>query len=303
MTGVAAPVPAVQPEPPVLLKQDALRLRKAEASLRPFQDEKLEHAQKAHSAAMNAFNQARGARSGCEDLYAGRAAEIAAKIDAMQARADKAAHACLESMKGLATEFDASVTKGKKEWRKEFNKRQKENVALNAAADEDVSALAAAIQEEHEACEAHSAAEIEPITKALQAHSEVLGSQVAERQEHQKELREELDTEFSRLRGRLQKEQERRERQCKESRQNVSGYYEELKAKLEEQHASMRQRLEALSGRIAEEKGERAETHQVIVDKMVHIMEEFEKNMSKVRQGAAEHTARLNKLRKQLYQA
>jgi hypothetical protein len=286
-----------------LLKHEAQRLRKAEAALKPFQDEKLGHMEHQHVAGMEAFKMARNARNSVADEYGARAQEIGQKIDAMHARADKEAHQCLESMKGLAVEFDASVAKGKREWRLAFNERKKENTAANEAAEEKISKLDADIQEEHEACLAYSTAEIEPIEAALREHGKVLTQQIEERELHQKELREETAKEFGRLRQRLQREKERRERQCKESRQAAEGPYQELAATLEKEHASVRERLASLSERVAAEKGERAEAHQAIVQKMEHIMDELNKNMTNVRQGASEHKQRLENLRQQLFKA
>lgn len=291
-------------EPAALAKVDAQRLQRAEMQQHQagpaVRQEKLVIYERQHADTAVAFEKARGSRNDRQYEYDDRARFIAERVSDIQGRGDGEALRCLDGMKAYAEEFEAMVTQGKREWKKHLNKFHKEVSTRNQNIEAEIANLNAAITQERDDCLTHSAHEIEPLTEALAAHNANLEAQIAGRDTNHDVLLRELREQFQRLRGRLRTEQRSREQQCKDGREATTVQCAELAGKIKHQQDLLRGRLKALRENIEAEKTESVRSHEVVVDKMMHLMEEFEKNMQVSRGMAAETQKYLSSLRESL---
>jgi len=262
-----------------LTKPETLRLGRAEAKLKPFQDEKLD-IYNGHIDDMSmVFEQARHCRGGLQDLYAERNKEVLDTLAGIRARTDREARRQLDKLKDFAAEFDSGVSKGRKGWRAQLAADQNATNTRCTAIDNDVDGHLQAIQTEREECLAFTQAEYGPILDKLREHRGFLERQIAEREVHHEEFCTTLQDQFGKLRKRLGREALARQKQCDASKADAEKSYADLSQKLKQHDSAMKRRLDDLKAKIEKERNGRINHHETKVRKMMQFMEDFEAHL------------------------
>uniref|UniRef100_A0A7R9ZY85 Uncharacterized protein n=1 Tax=Pyrodinium bahamense TaxID=73915 RepID=A0A7R9ZY85_9DINO len=268
------------PEPHALTKPEAQRISLADATLAPYQDEKLEIYRRHHEAMDVAFERARERRKLQHDEYDGKNREIAERLESIKQRTDGEVKRQEDRMKDFSSEFDESVIRQRKEWLSNLASNQGEVGRQGRAIGEDLTALDADIAAEGEACRADTTSETEPLAEELRRHADMLEQQAAGRAERHAEFKRVLATEFGRLRKRLTQEAKAREKQVAETSADLKKRCAELGERLQKQEAMAHEWLQDLQSRLEQERAKRTSSHEMIVQNMTTFMVDFEKHIA-----------------------
>mmetsp|Transcript_62101 Transcript_62101/g.116138 ORF Transcript_62101/g.116138 Transcript_62101/m.116138 type:complete len:310 (+) Transcript_62101:35-964(+) len=283
-----------------LTKNDVIRITAAEAELAPFQDEKLEIYCREHDDIAASFAEAREGRGVLAKLYDQRNKEILDRLVAMRAKSDKEAKLNLDQLKDFCKEFVDTVAERKRSWKQKFADDKNELTTRSTKMGETITALDAAIVQEHEDCLAHAAAETEPLLAALQKHNNFLAEQVAERGEEHDRFMADMQSRFQSLRRRLSEEKEVRREKGHDMRQRAEERFSSLDARVKQKEPEVHKHLEEVRARMSMELQMRSSSQESMVQDMMRFMAHFEKSISESGQRQEKTKAHLQAMKAKL---
>jgi len=263
-----------------LTKPEARRLREVEASLQPYQDQKIDAYSKQCDEMSAVFEKARDVRRKLQAEYEARTRRVRAELSEMVAKTDAESRRHHDRLKRFSKDFEAGVEEAKTGWRQTARSGVKQVNQRGAALGIEADRLDEVLQKERDDCRAHTESETGPILEKLRQHREFLDKQSADREQSHVEFRANLEDHFGQLTERMEIESETRERECSDSRAELEKQFGELNEVQNKKDAAARQSLAELKTSLDMEGTERAESQATIVKSASDFMEQFEKSIA-----------------------
>lgn len=229
------------------------------------------------------FEKSKGARGALQEEYDRRNQEVLDKLAAVREWTEQQAKQQLDRTRAFSTEFSDGVTRGARDWRAHLTKEHGEVTGVCEPLSEEMAALDAAIQQEHEDCVAHMDEENASILEQLRELREALTQQAGDREREHAEFSADIDQHFGRLRHRLHEEADVRKKQCTATLSQARVRYTRLEERVQRHGSSMEASLEDLRRQLANEQAERVAAQEKISKNLAGFMVELEKNIAATR--------------------
>eukprot|EP00931_Biecheleriopsis_adriatica_P074734 TRINITY_DN48739_c0_g1_i1.p1 TRINITY_DN48739_c0_g1~~TRINITY_DN48739_c0_g1_i1.p1 ORF type:complete len:331 (-),score=81.63 TRINITY_DN48739_c0_g1_i1:5-952(-) len=283
-----------------MTKFDVKSLLASQDTLRPFQDEKLEIYQQEHEDMSIAFDEAREGRGVLSQLYDQRNKEVLDRLVAMRRKTDREQKKQLDRLKDFCKWFEDTTKANRKSWKNKFVADKTDITHRSDNMSDTIFALDGAIEQEHQDCVAHAAAETEPLLEALERHRNFLAEQVAGRDLEYNRFNQQMQTRFSALRSRCAEEEKARREACHGMRERAQSSLRSLEARIAVKEPEIQGSLENIRGRMEEELQTRIEHQTSKVTEMMAFMKDFEESILEAGKRQAAAKAHLMKMRSML---
>lgn len=247
---------------------------------RPAEDERLVLYKQQMGDMFQVFEKSRSARNQLQEEYDRRNQQVLDKLASVQEWTEQQARERLTQMQDFSAEFADLVGQGKHRWRGQLAKDRGELDERIAAPTAAAAALDEAIRQEHEDCNAHTAAETGAIDEQLRLLRKDLERQVSDREREHGEFCAEVQEHFDQLRHRLKKEGEARKQQCSESLTEARGRYTRMDEQIQRYGDNVHTSFDKLRERMRCERAEHVAAQETIARNLASFLEAFERSLA-----------------------
>lgn len=263
-----------------LSKQDVQKLRRVEAALQDYQDEKQEIFKDRIEEMHICYDQARRKREELKALYEKRHQDVLRELSDMRVHADHHFRALIEKLKKYSERFEERVAIQTAEFIEACTRQHLELDKRNQVYEQDLFRLDGELAVEREECTTSLLKHRDELKKKIGEQGVRLQEMIVERKQGNQDFVERFREKFAEIKQRMAEEAEAREKKMTEERKVVKKRYVELNEDQKRKEVITKEKLEQLRQQLEFQREERTSAQGTIVGNMTEFMGQLEANIA-----------------------